>query len=372
MLLKNKMNKYQAGLSLVEIMVGLVIGLLATLVIMQVFSTFEGQKRTTTGNADAQTNGSIALFSIQRDVQMAGFGLPVFDTQNPPLKCEKIPTATTPPTVDHDSNLATAAIGMSPITITDGGGAAGASDSIAIRYSTDGATSKGGIVVKIIGPAPAAPEVGVDNNLGCNNGDVVLVSAGNVCAMTKVDDANLAADTTHITLKNSSGATIGASLSCIGQWNQFTYTVVNNQLQRNDASVVAAVPFVSEIVNMQAQYGVSTLATNNQITSWVDATTGGTWGAATMTIADRNRIKAVRIAVVARNGLLEKANVAGSTACSSLTAAAPTGICAWVGTATSPAPTIDLSNDGNWQKYRYRVYETIIPLRNMIWSKNTL
>ena len=44
----------QAGFSLVEIMVGLVIGLLATLVILQVFSVYEGQKRTTTGTADAR------------------------------------------------------------------------------------------------------------------------------------------------------------------------------------------------------------------------------------------------------------------------------------------------------------------------------
>jgi type IV pilus assembly protein PilW len=368
MLLKNKIeiDKYQVGITLVEILVGLVIGMLATLVIMQVFSTFEGQKRTTTGNADAQTNGSIALFNIQRDVQMAGFGLPVFDTQNPPLKCDKTPTTTTLPTVDHDGSATTPDIGMSPLTIADGGG--GASDTLSVRYSLDGATAKGGIVVQII--SMSGNDAGVDNNLGCNNGDVVLLSAGNVCAMTRVNDADLAADTTHITLKNATGASAGASLACMGQWNQFTYQVVNNQLQRNDASTVAAIPFVSEIVNMQAQYGVSDVATNNQVTRWVDAS-GATWGAA-MTVADRNRIKAVRVAVVARNGLLEKANVDGSTVCSSLNSAAPTGICAWAGTADSPAPAIDLSSDANWQKYRYRVYETIIPLRNMIWSKNTL
>ena len=67
----------QYGFSLVELMVGLVIGLLATLVIIQVFSTFEGQKRSTSGSSDAQTNGSIALMSIQRNVQMAGYGLPL-------------------------------------------------------------------------------------------------------------------------------------------------------------------------------------------------------------------------------------------------------------------------------------------------------
>jgi len=67
-----------------------------------------------------------------------------------------------------------------------------------------------------------------------------------------------------------------------------------------------------------------------------------------------------------------------TTACSSLTATAPTGLCAWPATVTFdgtvwPAPSVDLSpGDADWAKYRYRVYETIIPLRNVIWSKDVL
>lgn len=356
-----KMFLHQAGFSLVEILVGLVIGMLATLVIMQVFAAYEGQKRTTMGSADAQTNGSIALFTIQREAQMAGFGLSVFDTVNSPLRC-----TTSPLDVDHDGNGATPNIGMFPLIITDGGAGAGASDSIRIRYSTDGASAKSGIAVKITGIA--SPDVGVDNNLGCNNGDVVMISKGASCVMTRVNDNNLAVDTTHIGLASTAGVTISASLACMGAWNQFEYSVVNGQLQRHDASKVDAAPIVSDIVNIQAQYGVSAIANSNQVTSWVDAS-GAVWGPA-ITVADRNRIKAIRVAVVARNGLMEKDNV--TFTCSSLTAAAPTGLCAWAGTAGSPAPAIDLSNDANWQRYRYRVYETIIPLRNMVWSRSTL
>ena len=62
----------QAGFSLVELMVGLTIGMLAVIIIVQVMSVFEAQRRTTTGTADAQTNGGIALFTIARDMQMAG------------------------------------------------------------------------------------------------------------------------------------------------------------------------------------------------------------------------------------------------------------------------------------------------------------
>jgi len=359
---KKKMYMSQAGFSLVEIMVGLVIGLLATLSIMQVFSAFEGQKRTTMGSADAQTNGSIALFNIQREVQMAGFGLPVFDTLNSPLKCNPAPT------VDHDGNGTTPDIGMFPLTITDGGNAAGASDSIAIRYSLDGATAKGGITVKINNALNSTTSgLGVDNNLGCNNGDVVIVSAGSVCAMTRVNDANLAADTTHITLVSAAGASNGASLACMGRWSQFTYSIANSQLQRADASSAAATPIVSDIVNIQAQYGVSVAANSNLVTNWVDAS-GGTWGAPT--VADRNRIKAIRIAVVSRNGLLERTDVTNT--CTTAKGIVNNGPCAWDDTGLDAAPKIDLSNDADWQRYRYRVYETIIPLRNMIWSKNTL
>lgn len=350
MFLNNRRINSQLGFSLIEIMVGLVIGLLASLVIMQVFATFEGQKRTTTGSADAQTNGSIALFTMQRDIQMAGFGLSLFDTQNSPLQCN--PSVT----VNHDGNAATPNIDMFPIQITDGGAAG--SDTVVVRYATDGANAKGGVAIKIIGPAPAVPTIGVDNNFSCNNGDVVLLSNGSTCSMTKVNDPDLNIDTTHITLLDSTGAAIGGSVACIGNWNQFTYAIANNQLQRNDARNLpaATTPIVSDIVSIKAQYGVSAVADNNQITEWVSAT--APWDAPS--IADRNRIKAVHIAVVARNGLYEKEVV---------TAAAPV---IWADVGASAAPVIDLSGDANWQHYRYRVYETIIPLRNMIWSKNTL
>ena len=42
-------------------MVGLLIGMLAVILIMQVFANSEGSKRTTTGGDDAQINGSIVL-----------------------------------------------------------------------------------------------------------------------------------------------------------------------------------------------------------------------------------------------------------------------------------------------------------------------
>ena len=124
-----------------------------------------------------------------------------------------------------------------------------------------------------------------------------------------------------------------------------------------------------DVVNIQAQYGISASASSNQVTSWVEPS-GATWGSGVLTVANRNRIKAIRIAVIARNAKVEQSSV--SSLCSSTTVANPSGVCAWDGSAFA-APLVDLHYaDANWDQYRYRVFETTIPLRNVIWSKDTL
>lgn len=321
-------------------MVGLTIGMFTTLVILQVMSVFEAQKRTTTGTADAQTNGGIALYTIGRELQMAGY--PLLPVANSPLECTTLTFG------------ATGITSISPVTITDGGAAAG--DTITLRYGT---SLMGGVPAQITAMgAPTANDATVGTNLGCQANDITLITNGATCAMSS---ATAVTGTTTVTLANTTAAINGANLACLGTWNEIAYTVNNGNLQR------AGVDSVAGIVNIQAQYGTSATANSNQVTQWVDAS-GATWAAPT--VADRNRIKAIRIAVVARNAKMETGAV--TTACSSLTAAAPTGLCAWAGSVGSPAPAIDLSNDPNWANYRYRVFETIIPLRNVIWSKDTL
>ena len=63
------------GFSLVEVLVAMVIGLIGLVVMMQVFSVFEGQKRTTSSGDDAISGGSMALYAIQRDIQQSGWGI---------------------------------------------------------------------------------------------------------------------------------------------------------------------------------------------------------------------------------------------------------------------------------------------------------
>ena len=218
-----------------------------------------------------------------------------------------------------------------------------------------------------------------------------MIVSGTTCNFTSVTPT-ATPDTVTVTLQDPAivpASPTNFSLSCLGTWHSVVFQVnpaynptsaTNSQayLVRSDASFPVpavgnppAAPTVADIVNIQAQYGISAIAGSNLVTQWVDAT--GSWAAPS--VADRNRIKAVRVAVVARSGLYEKTVV--TNACSSLTTAYPTGLCAWDATSASPAtaspaPKIDLSNDPNWQHYRYRVFETIVPLRNMIWAKDAL
>jgi type IV pilus assembly protein PilW len=66
------------------------------------------------------------------------------------------------------------------------------------------------------------------------------------------------------------------------------------------------------------------------------------------------RTSALRLALVARSAQFEKEAV---------TTAFP----AWAGSVDANA-AIDLGDLPDWQRYRYRTYETTVPLRNMAWQ----
>lgn len=65
----------QKGFTLTEIMVAVAIGLIATIVIFKSLQNTNLVAKNTTGGADAATAGNIALYSIERDARLAGYGI---------------------------------------------------------------------------------------------------------------------------------------------------------------------------------------------------------------------------------------------------------------------------------------------------------
>jgi type IV pilus assembly protein PilW len=370
--------RFQSGMSLVEVLVGLLIGLVATLAISNLFSGFEARKRMISGGADAQSNGVLAMYYMQRDAQNAGFGLPLYNSSDPsPLLCP----------IDTSINQGGVVINLSPVVIVDGGTG---NDIVRIRY---GNPASGGASLRATGIMTTPT---LDGRLiGCQENDVVLfhqTPANPSCSLGRLQ--KIAADRTIDTLSELNTAPTAnpvtnlngsdwVRFSCLGAWNQYEYAVnAAHELTRtggtpdtNPFPNSLAVPVTSDIVALQAQYGVTntldpaaTSATAaaylNRVDQWVDAT--GTYGPA-MALLDRNRIRAIRIAVIARDSALQKTAV--SQACNG----AATGlskVCIWQSDA-SPV-SVDLSSLPDWQRYRYRTFEATIPLKNILWNRDAL
>jgi type IV pilus assembly protein PilW len=372
----------QAGMSLAELLVGIVIGLVATLAIANLFSGFEARKRMISGASDAQSSGVLALYYLQRDAQNAGYGLPLYNSKDPsPLLCP----------LNTSINQGGVVINLSPIVIVDGGAG---QDIIRIRY---GNPPSGGADVRATGnltsPALSGPL------LGCQVGDVVLFHQDPKdnpnCSLARIQQLNADRVINALTEINTTptdrpvtnlNGTDWVQFSCLGVWNQYEYTVnANLELTRTGGTPGAnpfpnstAVPIVNDIVSLQAQYGIANTtdpdpdwATSttgsaflNRVDQWADAT--GAFGPS-IGLVDRNRIRAVRIAVVARDGGLQKGIV--SQACNG-NAAGISKVCIWKNDAT-PA-NVNLSHIADWQRFRYRTFEVTVPLRNILWNKDAL
>ncbi len=374
--MKKSVDYYkESGFSLVELLIGLIISLIATLAISNVFSQFESGKRKISAGADAQTNGTLALYSIQRDVQNAGYGLPVFRNTPSPFNCQ-----------DVNSTQGAVAQILSPLLITDGGAG---NDSISVQYGVGAAwTGYYDVAGTFSSPVLQKPNVFAVN-------DVALLQNDNECYLARVN--NFIGTTTNLRI-NSAASISGFNIANLGIWHQVRFSInAQNELNRTDVSLTnpaqnapdasisndntsntslsfpaanaeQSLAMVNEIVSLQAQYGVSDpdlidpALQSNRVTDWLDATAANGFGP-NMTLANRNRIKAVRITVVARDGAIQKTNV--SQTCNG-TVAKLAKICIWNSDANRQ--TVDLSAIPNWQRYRYKVYETAIPLRNVLWN----
>ncbi|OGS99887.1 MAG: hypothetical protein A3K04_00845 [Gallionellales bacterium RBG_16_56_9] len=357
MSLRTPSKHHSTGFSLVEIMVGMVIGLLSTIVVMQVFATFEGQKRTSTGGSDAQTNGGISLYTIERDIRMAGYGFA--DAAGCAL-------------ASSFGGAALASLTLAPVTLIDG--ASGAPDSINIL---SGNKSSWSVPIRVISNhAQAATQFNTNAVLGIAQGDLMIayqsIAGTPTCTLFQVDNANPVANPIVHTAGNwngnsavfpAAGFSTDALLMNVGSFVSHTYSIdANSNLVFTDylsaGNTNSSQAISPDVVSIQAEYGFDTRAgvqTDDRVDTWsaamIDADASGTSGDA----GDINRIYAVRFALVARSGLLEKPDPA--TGLCNTTTVGPT----WAG------GTISLTADANWQCYRYKTFETIVPIRNALW-----
>lgn len=383
----------QSGFSLVELMVGMIIGMLAIVVMFQIFAVSESQRRTTAGAGDSQQNGVTSLYLIERDARMAGYGF----NYMPLLGCQGSGT--------HNPTGAAVNFPLVALRITDGG--ATAPDALTFTY---------GSADSFAFPASVARQFAnrfqlKDTRFQFREGDVVVAaSAGLPCSLFQVTSIPTTSGLTDnigfggATYTDDQGVVRSATYSPAGAlpvnypaWNpaagvmgsggrlfnlgptpaSITYSIAQSQLISRDAFVPNDTLAVSDgIVQLQAQYGFSANCPPGGIYPQTQpcridsaAASVGTinlagvdqWGhtmPAAATPNDWRKVIAVRVAIVSRSMTPERPDP--DNVCRT-TVAMPV----WPGVGTP----LDVSvwDPANWRCYRYRVFEMTAPLRNMLW-----
>lgn len=411
--------RFSTGFSLIELMVAMVIGIAASLIIMQMFSVSEGRKRTSTSGADAQTNAAIALYLMERDIRQAGLGLapntqdfsPIYTP--PPggvLSTGILAQCTTVRAYKADragtANFSYTNSTFAPLVIDPPGYPAGDTNThvILVNYGgnngiigngidiTQSATTtqpggdghdylvsisragfKPGDMILTVPPATS----GLDCTLGEVTGLPGEPAPSGQCApaipglVSAINHNNLAYKSFYTgctsvnAVWNASGAginyTAGSRLYNLGPSGGFVsraYAVRNGSLTMCDmtatdctktSDATAWLPIAPNIVALSAQYGKDT-----DFNGTIDA-----WNTVTPLNSGHAQVVAVRLALVARSDQYEKT--------SDHTATAPV----WHKDASGTSNTnLDISSSvADWERYRYRIAQSVVPLRNMMWGE---
>jgi type IV pilus assembly protein PilW len=348
---------------------------------MQVYATSEERKRTTTGTSDAQINGNLAMFTLENSIRSAGFGM--VSANNNMLGCN---------TLAYNSNRATPdfTFVMAPLVINPG--AAGAPDSITVIAGSSPTVVEGS---KFVAGAASGADLPLKNAAGFLAGDLVVANeAGLSCSVAEITGFDAAAintikhavatsysyvDTANNPVTKTSSYNKGggsgvaysanALLYTLGRSpSMVTYQIANEKLQTNTVIPYVAAPTADigdAIVQLKALYGKDTDG-DNVVETWNTALPAN----ATQWL----QVRAVHIALLARSAKFEKTVVTPDCVVTGTPSDTKPPMLYWHNGANPVCFTMTnltggaSATENDWHHYRYRVYETVVPLRNMIWS----
>jgi type IV pilus assembly protein PilW len=418
----NFRNAAQAGFTLVEVLIAMLIGVVGMIVIMQVYAVSENFKRTSTSGTDAQVNGSIALYLLEREIRLAGYGLNSL-----------VPSGCTSVVVHSVSAGKSLSLRMVPFEINPAGIPAGDpnTDVLLITYGSSGDFA-GGVPVDQLAVNTANLRVNFNRD-GFRAGDLVVAmqpgggpggttscvlheltgvpGAGGNCGTPSVGGSNMLNHgtaqyksfhaacqpvtpryNTAAGIKDPSGAATpvlnsqtGAKLFDLGAAPIMkVYAIRGGNLTTCDMLVadctLAAgyVVAVNDIVSLRAAYGADfdgnaspgTPVGDGQVDRWTRA--------ALVTPEQVSRTLAAAVAITSRSALKEKPANGGTVCDATLSATRPdrgmtTDWYESLKAQAAPGGTLTpgginlAATDPDWACYRYRLYQTTIPLRNMIW-----
>jgi type IV pilus assembly protein PilW len=365
------------GFTIVEVLVGLALSMLSMLIILQLFSISDARKRTTTGAAEAQQTANVSIYQMGRTIRLAGatltqansvWGCPI---QAFRAGVQILPAAAAFPAPFAAVNQTVRTI---PVLILPAAAPDGQSD---IIVSIAGNSEIGQAELQLVGP-PKASGLTLQRANGVKAQDLILMTSPGAianCLVAQVDPTFNATTAPNTLPLGTTGTSYNTAAGLAGGiYNQNSVALhlgaaplftmfginANNSLEQYDLLNLAgtATSVIAEgVFDMRARYGVVDAAGNGPIT-WVSPTAAG-WTVADLTAGNAaalaliDRIRAVRVSMVFRSTEPVK-DVSPPTEYIMFPETNPI---------TVAIPTAN-------QLFRYQVYDSVIPLRNLRYVPN--
>ena len=395
----------QKGITLVELLVAMTIGLGITLAVSSVLIATENHKRTTTSTNDAQQTGSYGVYALDKALRGAGSGIAA--SAFPPdvgvfgCKLNAGPAGAIFPRATPFPKPFAGFIGgvsianpllVAPVLIGRNQ-SLGGSDVIMVM---GGSGSAGGVSRQITGGGSATTAT-LDNTVGFAINDLVLVSQSGVpdCLIEQVSapftpptptlnfggiySAATAATTTMAALAANTSSYVTPLGNAAANNIQFmlfgvddnrtlySYDLLQNLNVFGGVGTDAAQAIADGVVQMNALYGIDTNGDGKQ-DAWTapDATTAPAWDVNTVMThpAQMKQIVSVRVALVVRGQYYD---LNGGTAAVPIPAS-PATLTIFNGLVNSAGTSLaqNINLNATERQFRYRVFEFTVPLRNML------
>jgi type IV pilus assembly protein PilW len=379
----------ERGLTLIELLVAMVIALVVTLAVTSAVTFGESTKRTTTSVNDMNQSGSYAAYLLDRAVRSAGSGftqswdLGIFGCKlQAKRKNSVILPRTTVFPVPFEKFLGDATgvadLRMAPLLIGKGQSSDGKSDVLMVM---GGNGSAGDVPRPIISAGASDTIIRLDNTVQLKKNDIALVSqVGTTDCLLEQVDASFAdsANNELVTLNGdyytagvgttlaSLAATGSAYLTPLGnntannvQFQLFgigaNNTLVSYDLLRADGTDDTRT-LADGVMEMHALYGLDT-NTDGKIDNWTAPDAADFDIATVMKDGKLSRqVVAVRVGLILRSATLERDPVSQT-------------IPAMFSDTGLQRDAVTLKDDD--RRYRYRVVEFTIPLRNVLLLPNS-
>jgi type IV pilus assembly protein PilW len=346
-------------MTMVELLVAVVIGMLVVLAAAGTLGFMEASKRNSTGGNSALENGVAFFTMLEHDVKTAGLGFSSLGK----ISCPTINLYYSGKKLLDDARFM-------PVAVSAG---TDAPDGVSVTFADSTlAAAPSSLYLPM---ASADSEVIVENSGSIAVGDIAVLSnpgSADPCTVVSVTGITtnppgtirIAHDGSGIfnpasavgTFANAKAYPISASINpAVGlTWTTYRVSAANRlEIVNNltgDVQLLA-----DNVVGLKMQYGVTAAPGATTIAEWVDAS--GDWTAPTA--AQVARIRALRVGILLRNPQKEKAPILGGDC--DVTTTVPL---AWPG-----GPSFDyITANRDWQCYRYRSMQTTIPLKNLNWA----